>query len=280
MVEDKDGDTREEERWRDVFRGRAMRFDFADKFRGRVQVISKDFDGAGVKSSRGKWQTVETELAEFGRHFDVFAIDPLDAMAALTPQMIEGIFYLKKALDVPTALYFIDNTMVVFKATGREAFDVSGKHTLLEERGLLQRDIALVTGFLDVMYFRPQEGADSITEASVDRAERAASVAAAIGPSEAEKVARKAKRVAWTALGYLPIGVIVIFLASAVYGFIHLPSHIVAGWSSSGVSSAPLVPTLGYMIVMGFFIILPALMNNLLSVFMLLLHLLFMSANL
>jgi hypothetical protein len=94
-VQDSDGDTRSEERWRDVFRGRAMRFDFADAFRGRVQVISKDFAGSRVKQSRGEWQTVETELAEFGKYFDVYAPDPLDAMAALTPQMIEGIFFLK-----------------------------------------------------------------------------------------------------------------------------------------------------------------------------------------
>ena len=79
--------------------------------------------------------------------------DPLDAMAVLTPQMIEGIFYLKKALNVPTALYFTGNAMFVFMALARETFDVSDKNTLLEDSRLLKRDIALMTGFMDVMYF-------------------------------------------------------------------------------------------------------------------------------
>ena len=68
--------------------------------------------------------------------------------------MIEGIFFLDKALGVPAAFYFIENTMVAFLATGREAFDASGSKTLLEERELLKRDVALVTGFLDTMYFK------------------------------------------------------------------------------------------------------------------------------
>jgi hypothetical protein len=158
-AEDRDDRTREEERYRDVFRGRAMRFDFADKFRGKVQVVGRDFDGAKVKSSRREWQIVETELAEFQDYFEVFALDPLDAMAVLTPQMIEGIFYLVKALGVPMAFYFAGNTMVVFIALSRETFDVSGRHTLLEERELLKRDIALVTDLLETMYFKSQANA-------------------------------------------------------------------------------------------------------------------------
>jgi hypothetical protein len=258
----------------DIFKGRAMRFDFADKFRGRVQVVAKDFDAAKVKSSRGGWQTVETEFAEFGKHFDVFAVDPLDAMAVLTPQMIEGIFYLREALDVATAFYFTENTMVVFMDTNREAFDVSGKRTLLEERVLLQRDIALVTGFMDVMYFKAQGGTGDI------RSETAAAVAAAIRPSYVEKIVRKAKRAAGKTTGrtlaFLPKAIIAVFLISAVYGFLYLPDHIVAGTSSN----APLVPKIGYMAVAGLFIVVFAHGHIIGALFLLLMHLLFMSANL
>jgi hypothetical protein len=277
-VENKDGSTREEVRWRDIFKGRVMRFDFADKFRGRVQVVAKEFPGTKIKSSRslGAWQSVETELAEFARYYDVYALDPIDAMAALTPQVIESVFYLKKALDVPIALYFIENTMVVFILTNREAFDVSGKHTLLEERILLQRDIALVTGFMDVMYFKAQ-GAPAAASPENTRSETAAAVAAAIGPSKAEKLVRKTTRGVGKTLAFLPIAVIAVFLVSAVYGFLYLPDHIAAGTSPD----APLVPTIGYMAVAGFFIIIPALSRHIFfTAVAMAIHLLFMSANL
>ncbi|MDR2528532.1 MAG: DUF3137 domain-containing protein [Synergistaceae bacterium] len=165
---DNDGGTREETRWEDVFKGRAMRFDFADKFRGKVQVIKKNFEGARVSSSRGNWQPVETELAEFNDHFEVFALDPMDAMAVLTPQMIEGISYLNRALDVPMAFYFTDNAMFAFLSLSRDAFDVSGKKTLLEEKELLQKDMQLITGFLDTMYFKRQETEESPAEAQAE----------------------------------------------------------------------------------------------------------------
>ena len=279
-VEDSNGDTHTEERWRDVFRGRAMRFDFADAFRGKVQVVSKDFDAAEVKQSRGQWQSVETELAEFSKYFDVYAPDPLDAMTALTPQMIEGIFYLKKALDVPTALYFSGNTMTVFLALKREAFDVADKNTLLEEVRLLERDIALMTGFMDVMYFK-RPASDE-----VNRAEIAASVAVAAGPSGAEKIVRQAGRGVGMALSFLPKVIIAVYLISAVYGFINLPDELAAGFTASGgqweaLSSAPQVPTIGFLIVAGVFIIIPALAHySVFSLLCLALYLLFMVANL
>ena len=154
-VTDKDGEEREEQRYRDVFRGRAMRFDFADAFRGVVQVVEKDFSGARVTSERG-WQKVETELIVFNDTFRVFTKDPLDAMSVLTPQMIEGIFYLNKAVPGSLSLYYKDHSMHAFLATSRKAFEVSGSKTLLEEKALLQEDIQSITGFLETMYFKRQ----------------------------------------------------------------------------------------------------------------------------
>lgn len=290
-VRDNDGNSRTETRWRDVFRGRAMRFDFAEKFRGRVQVVSRDFTGAGVGSAPGEWRAVETELAEFREHYAVFAVDPLDAMAVLTPQMIEGIFYIRKAFDLPTAFYFTGSTMYVFIVTERETFDVSAKKTLLEERALLTRDIALVTGFLDIMYFKPQEAADAAGTAGAEktiaeRAAEAAAVAAAAGPSEAEKLARGAKRAAGKAVGFtlswLPLTVIAVFLVSAVYAMSEVPDGLRAGasysngeWSASGMT----VPTLGYLIVGGIFIVVTAFASPLISILLLATHLLFLSVN-
>jgi hypothetical protein len=283
-TEDSDGRSRQETRYSDVFRGRAMRFDFADKFRGKVQVVNHAFGAAKVKSSRGGWQAVETELADFNDRFEVFALDPLDAMAVLTPQMIEGIFFLDKALDVPMAFYFIENTMIAFLDTGREAFDASGNKTLLEERALLKRDVALVTGFLDTMYFKPQKiHAEGNGGAEADRTSAEARIAAA--PSRAEKATRKTRRAVGktigTVWGLLPYGIIAVFLVSAVFAIIKLPDGIRAGTSSD----AMLVPTIAYLIVGGFFIIVPALSARrsfkgfFMSIIALVFHLLFLSAN-
>ena len=268
------------------FKGLAKRFDFADKFRGRVQVVAKNFKGAKVKekSSRGAWQPVYTELAEFSRHFDVFALDPIDAMAVLTPQMIEGIFYLQRAVSYPTAFYFIENTMLTFITTGRDAFDASGKRTLLEERELLDRDIALTTGFMEVMYFKRQAPMLSLepeadislvaqsaeertstadvsltTRSAEERIAAAGHLAGSIGPSEAEQL----KHGAGFIVDIIPLAIIAVYLISAVYGIIQLPDGIALSASrSGGVWMVPpgstRMSTILYMIMMGFFIILPA----------------------
>jgi hypothetical protein len=154
-VRDNDGEEREETRHRDVFRGRATRFDFAEAFRGLVQVVEKDFSGARVVSERG-WVKVETELAAFNDDFRVFTQDPLNAMSVLTPQMIEGIFYLNKAVPGSLALHYMERDTRVFLATSRKSFEVSGGKTLLEEKALSRQDIESITGFLDTMYFKRQ----------------------------------------------------------------------------------------------------------------------------
>lgn len=138
----------------DVFQGRVMRFAVASSVKGPVQVIRRDFSAACVLSNPGQWQRVETELAAFGERFEVFAHDPRDAMRVMTAQMIEGMYYLDRKLNVPLAFHFENGEMFVFIALRRDAFDVSGKKTLLEERKLLEEDISLITGFLDTMYFK------------------------------------------------------------------------------------------------------------------------------
>lgn len=138
----------------DVFQGRVMRFAADPPVSGSVLVVRRDFSAARLLSNPGSWQRVETELAAFEERFGVFAHDPLDAMRIMTPQMIEGIYFLDQKLDVPLAFRFKNGEMFVFMALTRDAFDVSGEKTLLEERELLEGDISLIMGFLDTMYFR------------------------------------------------------------------------------------------------------------------------------
>jgi hypothetical protein len=287
-VTDSRGHIRTETRWRDIFKGRAMEFAFASRFRGTVQVVRRDFDAAKVTASDGGWQKVETELDEFNRLFEVYAEDPLNAMAVLTPQMIEGIFFFSKALDVPSAFHFQENTMYVFMELARDTFDASNKRTLLEERKLLERDIALVTGFFDVMYFKPQDGLDTDAPRS-DRsvgavAERVATVAAAAGSSAVERLTRKTSRftggIAIKATHYFPYAVIAVFLISAVYTLIELPDGVKAGTTEDAME----LPTIAYLLIMGAITIPWSFIRSLKGYaavsFLLLCHFLFLSANL
>jgi hypothetical protein len=287
-VRDKDGDTRTEQRSRSVFKGRGMRFDFAEAFRGRVQVVSKDFTGASVKETHNDWQTVETELAEFGEHFEVYALDQLDAMAVLTPQMIEGIFYLRKALNVPISLYFTDKSMFVFMALDRDAFDVSSTKTLLEETKYLERDIALMRGFMDVMYFKRPATADAESPEN-NRAETAAAVAAATAATVGEKAARGVAQGAKLGVGlfvtWVPRLMIAVYVISAIYALFNLPDGVASGftWGDelTASSDADRLPTIGFVLVAGIFIVPSALGRNFFfSGICLALYLAFMSASL
>ncbi|GHV36851.1 hypothetical protein FACS1894187_12230 [Synergistales bacterium] len=57
-------------------------------------------------------------------------------MAALTPQMIEGIYHLKRTLNVPVAFYFRVNSMYAFLLLGQRAvfalYAVSAVYTLIK----------------------------------------------------------------------------------------------------------------------------------------------------
>jgi hypothetical protein len=241
--EDDNGHTREVERSRDVFRGRVMKFNFADAFRGETRVVSRDFGGARVPGP--EWQSVETELAEFGQRFRVFARDPLDAMAALTPQMIEGIYYLERAVNVPVAFYFKGNSMYAFLTLGHDPFEASVKKTLLEARTQLSRDIKLITDFLDTMYFRRQEGG----EISGRRSE-----APVAGPSFAGYLTRRGKWAFSWILANLGRIVFAIYIVSAVYTFIKLPDGIILSTDITS-ETAVYAPTLGYLAVLTFFVV-------------------------
>jgi hypothetical protein len=146
----KDGrGTRAETRYRDVFRGRAMRFESSRGYKGTTKVVHRDFAGKVT----GGGEPVETEFGEFNENFRVFASSGVDALETLKPQVIEAIFWLARAVSAPVALHFSGRRMYAFLSMKRDAFDVSAGHTLLEERELLKRDVKLVTDFLDTMYF-------------------------------------------------------------------------------------------------------------------------------
>ena len=280
-----DGETREVERSEVFFKGRVMRFDFTTAFKGEVQVVKRDFGQARVAQTKGEWQTVETELAELGEDYRIFAKDPTAAMTVLSPQMIEGIYFLEKKLRVPLALYFTGHSMFVFMALARDAFDASKKKTLLEERELLQNDIALITGFLETMYFKGQ-AAPTAPAAELSGAggavpgpgvpiplpiplpgpvaspkdARSELPLPGVGGGTPESLQRMGYKVAFAGklagrvLCFTPLA---LYLASVLYTLMSFPDGFSLSYSSSGdtTSLGDSVPTLGYVIVASFFIV-------------------------
>lgn len=276
----RDDDGKEREYSSVFFNGRAMRFDFTDAFKGDVQVVKRNFGQARVTQPQGEWQSLETELAEFGEDYRIFAKDPVAAMTVLTPQMIEGIYYLDKTLRVPLALHFTGRSMFVFMALARDAFETSKKKTLLEEREFLEKDIALITGFLETMYFKeravtPLSEAEpqSVGDGAGDGAGLAVPLPASSPPASSKDARRElplsGARDSLQRMGYKVSGLgkwlgavafytpVSVYLASAVYTLWAFPDGFSLSYSSSGgnVTLGEDVSTLMYVLVASIFIL-------------------------
>ena len=243
---------RRQTRLETVFTGRVMRFDFATPFRGPVQVVGRNFERARVKYASEDWETVETELDAFNEKYEVFARDPLDAMTVLQPQMIEAIFALDAAAGKPQAFYFTGNTMFVFQALNRDAFDTSHK-TLQEEKALLQKDIAFITNFLDTLHDRKHRA--EVLEAA---AAAATLVGISLTPSSESMTRignslRTFAKIAGKVAYFAPLAV---YLVSICYIAMNFPDEFYLRYSSSGeISPEGFVPTSGYLLIGALFIL-------------------------
>lgn len=276
MVSTRDAAGREVKRvqQREVFNGKVLRFDFAAPFRGAVQVVKRDFSPARVLASQGTWQPVETELAEFGEDYLVFAQDPLDAMAVLTPQMIEGLYYLNRKIREPMAFYFKGQSMYAFIALARDPFETSKKRTLLEEQELLREDIGLITGFLETMYVKKHQpeaaaelAAGTTVEISPEEARQALLERAALDavPQVRDSVVRMGYKLTGAMRivgGLIALAPLIAYALSIIYLLAHFPADYdyALSYSSSGdgvsVSEGGLrAPLYGYLIVASIFII-------------------------
>ena len=240
-----------------------MRFAVASSVKGPVQVIRRDFSAACVLSNPGQWQRVETELAAFGERFEVFAHDPRDAMRVMTAQMIEGMYYLDRKLNVPLAFHFENGEIFVFIALRRDAFDVSGKKTLLEERKLLEEDISLITGFLDTMYFkedrRHMDGEGNEEKARETAALEAASAGSAGFPlpgrlSRLRVGLQRPMRLLCHLVFWLPAAV---WGISVIAAFLRLPDGIALSFSiTNGTTElTDSCNTFAYIVVGAFFVL-------------------------
>ncbi len=129
-------------------------------------------------------------------------------------------------------------------ALTRDAFDVSGEKTLLEERELLEGDISLIMGFLDTMYFRggrrPAGGKGNEEETRETAASEAASAGSdTAGLSLPGRLSRigiglqKPMRLLCRLVFWLPA---VLWGISVAVAFLRLPDGIGISFSITGGS--------------------------------------------
>lgn len=161
--EDNDGNKTTRTRMVSFFHGCVLTFLFAEAFESEVRIVSRSFGGYEAAGMRDK---VETELEAFNKRFWVHAQDSVYALKILKPQMILGIFSMHEAIQAPLLAIFKERHLHVFVNSGRDAFDLSGLKGMERELDLLERDIKLITDFMDTMHLKkeklsPNEGGEN-----------------------------------------------------------------------------------------------------------------------
>ncbi|RBP66747.1 uncharacterized protein DUF3137 [Alkalibaculum bacchi] len=146
---DDDGNTQTVTRYRTVFRGRLMIFDYDAISNEPVMVYSKS--GSGYPFSKG----IQTELDAFNRKFHVVSKDSLGALRILTPQVTEAIMLAGEKINFPISLSFINDKIYVAVAMG-DSFEAAivGDSTLSELRERVEYEIQIMVDLMEILYFR------------------------------------------------------------------------------------------------------------------------------
>ena len=142
---DSDGDT--VTRYRDVFHGRLMMFDYDAVSNEPVSVRDKRvFKGKG---------TVETELYAFNERFRVIAQDSVAALRMLRPQVLEGIILAVDRIHHPVSLSFVQDKIFV-AIHGLDSFeaDTIGNANLTEQRRRVAGEIQAILDMVENLYFK------------------------------------------------------------------------------------------------------------------------------
>jgi len=142
---DSDGDS--VTRYRPVFNGRLMLFDYDAVSNDPIFVRDKRVcKGPG---------TVETELYAFNERFRVVARDAVAALRMLRPQVLEGITLAVDRIDHPVSLSFIQDKLFV-AVHGLDSFeaDTIGNANLTEQRRRVVGEIQAILDMVENLYLK------------------------------------------------------------------------------------------------------------------------------
>jgi hypothetical protein len=142
---DSDGDT--VTRYRDIFHGRLMMFDY--------DAVSNDPVFVHDKRVFKKPGTVETELYAFNERFRVVAQDAVAALRMLRPQVLEGIILAVDRIHHPVSLSFIQNKIFV-AIHGLDSFEAetTGNANLTEQRRRVAGETQAILDMVENLYLK------------------------------------------------------------------------------------------------------------------------------
>ncbi len=146
------------------FTGRFLVFDFLKPTSAPIKVLGKNYKPEGnnqglltslknkLINSRNEEQVfMESEL--FNENFKVFCCEPQTAFYILTPQIVEAISMLSNQYEGKIALCFRDQKMYVAINSKKDSLEakILSNRTIWEESDLVQKDIKVITDFIELM---------------------------------------------------------------------------------------------------------------------------------
>lgn len=161
ITEDSDGN--ETTTYVTTFQGSVMRFERQQDYPTRLVVITEGFPNVRSLTESFKKLTgipddnsIETELEEFNRLFDVYSSNQVASRMILTPQRMEGLLRLKNYTSHQLAFAFEGKFMYLFiLVPGTDSFElsVSSHKSVQEQQKAVAEQVDFMAGLIDNMYF-------------------------------------------------------------------------------------------------------------------------------
>ena len=148
--EEKDEDGETEIEYEEIFLGRFMIFDFKKNFKTSLIISSNDFDSLSLPSDKD-FLEISTENSEFNTSFNVYGENEQDTFYILTPHLIEKIINIKKKLNCPIMLAFVDGKLHVAINNYEDSFEYNVFMPINEQqvKANIVNDIKLITDLVD-----------------------------------------------------------------------------------------------------------------------------------
>lgn len=137
-------------RYKRIFKGRWMIFDFNKTFKSNVQIIDKKFKR--IKKKNGtSFNKIEVEDIIFNKKFRIYTTNAHEAFYILTPQLIEKMQRLVKNIKGEVIFSFLDSKLHVGVNNKKDSFEHSIFRRINEAKVIenISKDIKLITSFVD-----------------------------------------------------------------------------------------------------------------------------------
>ena len=159
ITEIRDNNGNKNTKYKTLFNGRWMIFDFNKGFFEDIQIIQKGFNNSKRKKSyskkHDKFKKVFMESQSFNRKFHIYAKDEHNALNIITPKLIEKIEQISNNIKGKKIIGFIDGRMHIGINNYKDSFEprnVFFRIDVDKEERKVAKDIEMITQLVDIMY--------------------------------------------------------------------------------------------------------------------------------